>query len=331
MDLRDALTTIATCGGAGAFIDWWIGQNGDRRVRSWLETWWLRFSYVRLGNFGQAEALFAVTVMDRLFGPWLFSIRRLASVLVIQALGIGWLVLRPHAVPDSNSPDYYQLLWSMPGMPLFVSLFYVQASAGLAVSISVARAAAIKAASWCGDSQIRNFACFVSLFFVQYVILVIWRPFVMTPFSILIPAVGFLLPLLNGSELVHLGHNDVMQLWETIKAPVVELLIHRRVDFYLTGTVSAFLSYFTIPLPHMHTWVVPMHACILSGYAVSLSRLFVAAVFVVSYLLRPLQPPIAALWARIVESDKPVFTLLFGGTAAVAKTIEEIIHNLCRC
>jgi hypothetical protein len=30
------------------------------------------------------------------------------------------------------------------------------------------------------------------------------------------------------------------------------------------------------------------------------------------------------LWARIIESDKPVFTLLFGGAGAIAKAIQGI-------
>jgi hypothetical protein len=34
------------------------------------------------------------------------------------------------------------------------------------------------------------------------------------------------------------------------------------------------------------------------------------------------------LWARVVESDKPVFTLLFGSTAVLAKVIQEISEAL---
>ena len=56
----EALATVAASGGVGAFIDFWIGRAGQQRVRGWLETWWLRFSYVRLSNFGREEALFAV-------------------------------------------------------------------------------------------------------------------------------------------------------------------------------------------------------------------------------------------------------------------------------
>jgi hypothetical protein len=71
----NALATIAACGGVGAFIDFYIGKRGQQRVRDWLETWWIRLSYVRWGNFGRQEALFAMQVdgsalwSTAVFGP----------------------------------------------------------------------------------------------------------------------------------------------------------------------------------------------------------------------------------------------------------------------
>jgi hypothetical protein len=55
-------------------------------------------------------------------------------------------------------------------------------------------------------------------------------------------------------------------------------------------------------------------------------RLGLAALFVGSYLLKPLHRAISSLWARVVESDNPIFTLLFSGGAAAAKAIEAIIQ-----
>jgi hypothetical protein len=60
----------------------------------------------------------------------------------------------------------------------------------------------------------------------------------------------------------------------------------------------------------------------------NLVRFSIMAIFILSYLLQPLQRPIMILWARVIESDKPVFTLVFGGTAALAKAIQEIIKIL---
>jgi hypothetical protein len=54
-----------------------------------------------------------------------------------------------------------------------------------------------------------------------------------------------------------------------------------------------------------------------------------ALVFVGSFLLRPLiMRPISFVWARIVENDKPVFTLTFGGAAAFASAITEAVKHL---
>ena len=57
----------------------------------------------------------------------------------------------------------------------------------------------------------------------------------------------------------------------------------------------------------------------------NLSRFLIMMTFIGSFALKPLQNPIMTLWARVIESGKPVFTLLFGGTAALAKAIQEII------
>jgi hypothetical protein len=31
------------------------------------------------------------------------------------------------------------------------------------------------------------------------------------------------------------------------------------------------------------------------------------------------------IWARLIESEKPIFTLVFGGAAALLKALQEII------
>jgi hypothetical protein len=40
--------------------------------------------------------------------------------------------------------------------------------------------------------------------------------------------------------------------------------------------------------------------------------------------------PISLVWARIIESDKPVFTVIFGGVAAFASAIGEAAKHLPR-
>jgi hypothetical protein len=56
----------------------------------------------------------------------------------------------------------------------------------------------------------------------------------------------------------------------------------------------------------------------------AIGRLLLTLTFLGSFLLRPLQQPISTFWARVVESDKPVFTLVIGGGAAFAEALVHI-------
>jgi hypothetical protein len=45
--------------------------------------------------------------------------------------------------------------------------------------------------------------------------------------------------------------------------------------------------------------------------------------------LKPLiMRPVNLIWRRIVESDKPVFTLVFGFVGGLAKAISEVVKHL---
>jgi hypothetical protein len=61
----------------------------------------------------------------------------------------------------------------------------------------------------------------------------------------------------------------------------------------------------------------------------SLMRFAISIVFIGSFLLKPLvMRPVNLVWRRIVESDKQVFTLIFGGAAALATAISEAAKHL---
>jgi hypothetical protein len=58
-------------------------------------------------------------------------------------------------------------------------------------------------------------------------------------------------------------------------------------------------------------------------------RIVLSIIFIGSILLRPIvMRPISLVWARIVESEKHVFTLTFGGAAAFATAITEVAKHL---
>jgi hypothetical protein len=71
-----------------------------------------------------------------------------------------------------------------------------------------------------------------------------------------------------------------------------------------------------------------LHLSAFTNALSSFIRLSIMTIFMLSFFLKPLQNAIMTLWVRVIESDKPVFTLVFGGTAALAKAIQEIAKIL---
>jgi hypothetical protein len=85
-------------------------------------------------------------------------------------------------------------------------------------------------------------------------------------------------------------------------------------------------------LVQFYNWIVPLsfirHLSDLTNLIPNSIRLLITVIFVSLFFLKSAEHSIMTLWARVIESDKPVFTLLFGGTAAVAKAIQEISKAL---
>ena len=73
-----------------------------------------------------------------------------------------------------------------------------------------------------------------------------------------------------------------------------------------------------------------LHLSAFTNLLPSFIRFSIMTIFILSFLLKPLQNAIMTLWARVIESDKPVFTLVFGGAAALAKAIQEIVKIFWR-
>src|ERR1700730_1642604 len=62
--------------------------------------------------------------------------------------------------------------------------------------------------------------------------------------------------------------------------------------------------------PENFDWFVTTNVC----YLPIVCRFAISVLFVGSFLLKPfIMRPLSLLWRRIVESDKPVFTPIFGG------------------
>jgi|SRR6516162_336246 len=58
-------------------------------------------------------------------------------------------------------------------------------------------------------------------------------------------------------------------------------------------------------------------------------RILLSIIFLGSILLQPLiMRPVNLVWRRIIESEKPVFTVIFGGVAAFVTAIIEAAKHL---
>ena len=303
-----AANIVVAFSAVGYGIDFYIGRNNQQRVRDWLETWWIKLSYVRWGNFGREEATLAVQVMDQLFGRRFFSLRRLYAVLIAAGLSI---VIAAVFSYSSLIRSLHSIISSRFILTILVSLLL------LSISISITRRISASIAFILRNRPAFNFIGFVALALLQYVILCVW-PFIFayaTAFTILFyPKVTF----------------EVWSYEWQIWAGEVKMFLTAIVTTNPIAYLSAYLSqiYTKDFDPELGRSLFEARIVISLALLPNMGRLLLALIFACSFLLRPIQRPISTLWARIVESDKPVFTLLFGGAAFLAETIQKIAENL---
>jgi hypothetical protein len=302
--LQAVLTTIAACGGAGAAIDFWIKKTGQQRVRSWLETWWLRLSYVRWGNFGREEALFAVEAIDRLFGSRLFSIRRMivvvAAILVVACLLLLLIDVNGYIASFPWSDTFLigsHLTW-------FISIFL-----SLAASLSLTRFAAQTVASIITKISFLNVIGSVSLLIFQYMLVCYWSSIIsFTHFSLIIENASRVTIVSSLTEYFIFSINAV---YNVNPLPVAQF---QRIS-----------SFFTIDKEDISPLIFTWRLSDLVALLPTLIRLLIISIFLGSFVLQGVRRPIMNLWERVVISDQPIFTLLFGGAGGTAKIIEEIV------
>jgi hypothetical protein len=311
MTASGVLWTIAGGAGVGAFIDFYIGKSGQKLVKGWLETWWLRFSYVDARNFGREEALFAVAVMDRVFGRRFFSVRRVCAVTVAailsSAIPLATTIVRAERAGAGTVlvPSDFHLT--------YFSVVLIAFSA----SVTITRTIAAKSANLLSTTPNLNVVMLLALLMAQLLLLVFLSPII----SLLLGLVAILFT--NGEQLVWIELSATMHLslngfWDSLSRPL----------FFpdLTRVITSGINFEPVhPL-----MLRPAYTAIGSVLALASSagRLALTVIFLGSYLLKPLYGVISTLWLRVIESDKPIFTLLFGGAAAAAQGFEAIVRAL---
>jgi len=166
----------------------------------------------------------------------------------------------------------------------------------------------------CGIGELRNISVFVLMSIINYLILAFWLP---TTGIIKQNLIVFLFPPLykfdvSNFQIIFTVSLDLLN--KRIEKPqqVLSQLELRDVRDLITNKM---------PLDVFATSLLPL--------VPSLVRFLVSIIFICSFLLRPLvMRPVSLVWARIVESEKPVFTVIFSGVAAFATAITEVAKHL---
>jgi hypothetical protein len=302
------LETVAAFGGLGVFLDFYIGKEGQKRLKGRLEHWWLAVSEIRWSNFGREEGLYALTLIDNIFGPRFFSLKRLRTcfaMTLIVAVGVFLgnlnLYLRDIRAADD---DILRELFLQGGLRRDLSLTSLlsltYSNLLFSLGISVTRYFTTKIIA----HNRLNFAWFVLLLMFSYVMLCFWP---------LLVAFGVKVFAQTAS-----GSLDLRTLWGLIQL------------------TAYFIGGFTLQWPKtvVETYVLAYHSAgsgivskidLVLALAPSAFRFIVALIFLTSYLMVPLKDVFLTFWSRVIDSDQPFFTLILGGLAAIAKCFEEVV------
>jgi hypothetical protein len=92
------------------------------------------------------------------------------------------------------------------------------------------------------------------------------------------------------------------------------------------GQLHAIISLFTVSNSEIQQpSSLMMRLSFLLNLIPNLTRLSLAAIFIASFLLKPFHVSIKTLWLRLIESKRPVFAMVFGGSAAIVSGITAIV------
>ena len=319
---ENTLSTIAACGGAGAGIDFWLGKKGQKYIRSCVEDFWLRFSDVRLHTFGRQEAEFATKLLRMFFGTRLFSLRRISSSITITLV---FMLLFLITSLFCLAPNHYWLFSS--------DLLYLALAAILfALSVSITIVISCMFSVLSGSGVIRNAIFYTIFLLIQYTLFTHMTDVTTSIESSIIMS-------LAEAPIRTYKFDYTWIIWWNSTIEQVKIQLYYEPRIFLLGlidlkTYSAILALrkvaFTLSVPfgEVSSGSIRFYLSSLLGMLAAGIRLFLSMVFVISCFLRPFQAALLNVLERIVESDQPVFTLLFTGLAVGAKIIRWLVQHV---
>ena len=337
--VKDILWPVVMIGGLGAFIDFLIGKTGQQRAKDFLLRWWVRFDDIHWKNFGREEGFFAANLIGRWFGKNTWSLRRILEGLVLLAALIGFNYLRRQAM-FGDQATYEQFFDNRTLSKITVEV--IVTIVGFSVATSFTKFVTLRMACLCGTGKAKNLIIFMLMLVINYIIFIVWLPVTdgMRNWTV---ALIFdykerlkLLEIPPGYEPHRISPYPYQNFYEMhfflqyeiFFAPVGVFIrqmissIHGALSEIYPSNLARIVNYVGI-IDHFSCGVLAM------PLFPSLFRFVLSIIFVGSFLLRPLiMRPVSLVWVRIIESEKPVFTLMFGGAAAFATAINEAAKHL---
>jgi hypothetical protein len=195
-DSGGVLTTIATCAGAGAFIDFYIGKDGQKRVKDRLDSWRRRLLEIKIEEVGRAEAQNALRVIDYLFGPKLFSWKRLKSAIIFKLVS---LCIYPGLYIAAAAVGLVRIDFEIDESSLLTIIFDLFF---LALSISISRFIVTIAIRLVGQSIVRNLLLIICSILLQFIVLIYLNGLITATVGFLPAAVGIVLDSFDESSSV---------------------------------------------------------------------------------------------------------------------------------
>jgi hypothetical protein len=314
--LKDILWPIVAIGGLGAFIDFLIGKAGQEKAKDFLLKWWVRFDDVHWKNFGREEGLVTGRFLEEWLGQRTWGARRI--LVAIQMI----IVIIIVCYVKSVFGKYDLTCIYCNGTFYFGGIVFVMTIAGFCLSTSFTIWLTFLVANLCGIGQSRNIIILIALLIFNSLLFVYWFEiteitsyiitmmlFYIATFTIFVPLI-FLNAVPPGALIAHVSQAKELLKWG---------------DFYYSNELHSFVLGDSL----MAHKPIEIYVIDLISIFPSVLRFILLIVFIGSFLLKPLvMHPVSLVWARIIESEKPVFTLTFGGVAAFATAISEAAKHL---
>jgi hypothetical protein len=340
----ESLSIVAAFGCTGAAIDFVIGRLGQKQTRDFLETWWIRFDDMPWRSFGSEEAKATIALIDYFCGRSIFSIRRLGFVLscivIILIYAVTATFIHESANPYLASFGLSRLSQILPSsQELDYSYLFARSTMmflGLLLSVSLTRRIASVSSMMSGPFL--NIIAVVVTIAIHYCLLAVWPSILTAAYT---SAFEFMKNITGGMYYDFNGggwrkyfdgswaglRGAAINSWYTfaglgnwrLQDQLPDLLHPTIVLDKVISALSPQDEYGGFSNIENLLFGVP-------AYGANLLRLLVLMIFSCLYLMRPLAfEPMSLVWRRIVESDTPIFTLVFGGVGSLAVLIKEII------